>query len=118
MRTPGFTAEHALPVRSGADRAAPRAVGGMADGSPPADRVLPQNLHWGDTSYDGCSISFNGFLRFSAILWGIPWGQSWEATCRTTPGAPANIWPPRVPHHCENTGFNIWGVWYEFYPSC
>jgi hypothetical protein len=65
-----------------------------------------QGIHWGDFQKDNCSG--NGLRQYSAILWGIPWGQSWEQTCMATPATINGInfaHPARV----SNTFVNIWG---------
>lgn len=38
--------------------------------------------HWGKFRYDGCVKYKDGHYRvYKAILWGIPWGHSWEVAC-------------------------------------
>ena len=41
--------------------------------------------NWGDFQSDNCiGETFNtgvGLRQYSSILWGIPWGQSWEDHC-------------------------------------
>jgi hypothetical protein len=49
-----------------------------------------------------------GFRQYSAILWDIPWGQSWEKTCEITPATIRGHYFSR-PTRCVNTGTNIWG---------
>ena len=39
-------------------------------------------LHWGDFSTDSCSRL--GMRQQSSVLWDIPWGASWDGTCRAT----------------------------------
>src|SRR5687768_16237526 len=71
------------------------------------DVVVPA-LRWGDLS-NRCLGA--GWRRYSAILWDIPWGQSWESTCSVTPGAEGTPVAGQVPTRCVNTVFNIWGEW-------
>jgi hypothetical protein len=112
MKIPGFTAEHALAARPAARRAVP---GSAPDGVPSDDRVFPQDIHWGSYADGGC-IGV-GVRKYSAILWGIPWWQSWETTCAGTPGNPAGI-SPRVPDQCVNTVLNEWGEWHVPDKNC
>lgn len=38
--------------------------------------------HWGKFRYDGCVAYKDGKYRvYKSILWGIPWGHSWEVAC-------------------------------------
>ncbi len=64
------------------------------------------NPYWGSFQNDGCKQV--GVRQYSSILWNIPNGFSWEATCAA--------WPATVagqhfssPSRCVNTGTNIWG---------
>ncbi len=46
--------------------------------------------HWGKFRDDGIqTIKVDGEYRkvrvYQSVLWGIPWGHSWEATCAKTP---------------------------------
>jgi hypothetical protein len=66
---------------------------------------------WGSMKDDGCKGT--GYRQFSAILWGIPWGSNWEATCRETP---VLDWGP--PTRCVTTVFNQWGEWNRPDPNC
>ncbi|HEX2060632.1 MAG TPA: hypothetical protein VHK90_07815 [Thermoanaerobaculia bacterium] len=63
--------------------------------------------HWGEITFKGWS---GDYQEWSGVLWGIPWGQDWIATCRATP-APAGARVHRRPSHCV-PGTNVWGVWY------
>lgn len=49
-----------------------------------------------------------GFRKYAAILWDIPWGQSWENTCAVTPATVRGHHFSR-PTRCINTGTNMWG---------
>jgi hypothetical protein len=69
-------------------------------------------LRWGELSQTGCIFTTdpqcpNGSRKYSAILWDIPWGKSWEQACSSTPHPKFN----RVPDFCE-TKLNEWGNWY------
>jgi hypothetical protein len=72
-------------------------------------------MHWGDIADDGCVGP--GSRKWSAILWDIPWGKSWEEACAET--AAPNGSPPggRTPDNCV-TGINEWGEWYVADDSC
>jgi hypothetical protein len=42
--------------------------------------------HWGKFRYDGCTRYKDGNYRvYKSVLWGIPWGQSWEVACSKAP---------------------------------
>lgn len=55
---------------------------------------------------DHCT--FIGKRQYSAILWDIPWGQSWEKTCEATP-ATVNGQYFSKPSRCVNTAGHMWG---------
>lgn len=75
----------------------------------------PENqMYWGDITPKECR---NGMRTYSAILWGIPWGQSWEEACATMPATVNGIFFPR-PTRCVNTGLNMWGEWDVPDPTC
>lgn len=61
---------------------------------------------WGEFSKGGC-ISF-GKRQHSAVLWDIPFGQSWEDHCRRM-AATINGHAFSAPARCVNTRINIWG---------
>jgi hypothetical protein len=71
--------------------------------------------HWGSfTRSNVCRP--DGKRKWSAILWDIPWGASWEAACAKAKGDPNHI-TPRVPDKCV-TSINEWGEWYLPDPAC
>jgi hypothetical protein len=49
----------------------------------------------------------------SSVLHGLPWGCSWENACELTlaPLKHMDTFGSRAPDYCDNTGFQIWGVW-------
>lgn len=49
-----------------------------------------------------------GQRQYSAILWDIPWGQSWENTCAAMPATVNGQFFP-VPSRCKNTAGHMWG---------
>ncbi len=63
-----------------------------------------EDLRWGSFKDNGCinPLTHPGLRSKSAVLWGIPGGQSWEATCASTP---ATIDGVRFAHPavCVNT---------------
>jgi hypothetical protein len=70
--------------------------------------------HWGEIT-GGCID--DGLQRYSAILWDIPPGVTWEGTCAQT-AAPAGSPVAGTPTRCVNTGLNIWGEWDIPTPAC
>jgi hypothetical protein len=111
MTTPGFTAEHALGVRPAAGSGVPVILAG---GAPSAERIIPQAVHWGSFSTYKCVGP--GISATSAIIWGIPWGQSWLNTCASTPGQPSGFSHPVDPYACcteyvAGIAVNEWGYW-------
>ncbi len=78
-----------------------------------ATLLLSSQAHaanWGDLKDDGCKGA--NVHRFSAVLWNIPWGSNWEATCAETP---ILDWGP--PTRCV-TNLNVWGEWDRPDPTC
>jgi hypothetical protein len=42
--------------------------------------------HWGSFKYDGCKTSGSTHFKiYSSVLWGIPFGKSWEVACAKMP---------------------------------
>jgi hypothetical protein len=79
--------------------------------------AIAQAAYWGDLRDNGCKANGEKVHSYSAILWGIPWGASWENACATTPlsvggysfsGASA----------CVNDGTHMWGVFYFRDDTC
>ncbi|GBF37685.1 membrane dipeptidase [Leptospira johnsonii] len=73
--------------------------------------------YWGTFKKDGCTAIFPGKRQYSAILYGIPSGQSWETTCANM-GATINGQVFTKPSRCKNTGFNMWGEFDLVDDSC
>ncbi|MCA9691802.1 MAG: discoidin domain-containing protein [Myxococcales bacterium] len=70
---------------------------------------------WGEFKADHC---VNTELRqHSAILWDIPWGQSWEETCASM-SATIEGFDFAGPDACVNTGLNMWGEFFVPDPTC
>lgn len=67
---------------------------------------LAAQPRWGEITPKGCLP--NGSREWSAILWDIPRGQSWEAACEATGASVAG--ELRYPDRCV-THTNVWGVW-------
>jgi hypothetical protein len=83
-----------------------------------AERIIPAAPYWGDFRREGCTVW--GRL-YSSILWGVEWGQSWEAACRSTPAYITTTDGSRVTAYakwCDNQGLNMWGIFYVSEPSC
>jgi hypothetical protein len=70
---------------------------------------------WGSFAKGSCRASDHK-RKWSAILWDIPWGASWEAACARTRGNPNGI-TSRVPDRCV-TSINEWGEWYLNDATC
>jgi hypothetical protein len=66
------------------------------------------DMHWGEFTPNDC-VAGMGTREWSAILWDIPQGESWEAACAATAAA-VNGNPARRPNRCV-VGLNVWGVW-------
>lgn len=49
-----------------------------------ASGAAAQGLEWGSFKDNGC-IGKSGQRSYSSVLWNIPDGQDWEATCLSTP---------------------------------
>lgn len=64
--------------------------------------------YWGEFKEDDCTGIFPGTKQYSAILWDIPSGTSWEEACENT-GATINGHTFDHPARCVNTFFNMWG---------
>lgn len=71
--------------------------------------------HWGEFKKDHCTKP--GHRQYSAILWGIPWGKSWQAACDETP-AQVNGTRFSKPTRCKNTRAAMWGEFDVPDPSC
>ena len=69
-------------------------------------RSVAAQPHWGEITPKGCLP--NGTREWSAILWNIPGGQSWDEACDATAGSVAG--QLRYPNRCV-THTNVWGVW-------
>ena len=72
---------------------------------------------WGPLSKSNCmgGVATKSCSRtYDAILWNIPWGASWEETCKRTPHPTLGL-----PASCKNNGLNMWGHWLvRSDPSC
>jgi hypothetical protein len=80
--------------------------GGSVRAEIPKTRIVPA-LHWGDFKSSGCSAT--GFRQYSAVLWDIPFGQSWEQACANMPADVAGLHFEK-PTRCRNDhGLNMWG---------
>lgn len=107
MNMPGFTAEASL-------------YGGgrhyMSPSYTPAsvDRIVPAT-NWGPFQRDACTAI--GLRQHSAVLWNIPWGQSWEEACHTTP-ATIDGQSFSGATRCVNAWGHMWGQFDVQDPSC
>ena len=69
---------------------------------------------WGDFKKDQCTAL--GVRQYSAVLWDIPWGKSWEEACKNMP-ATIEGQSFASPLRCRNTG-QMWGEFEASDPSC
>jgi hypothetical protein len=69
-------------------------------------RSLAAQPRWGEITPKACLP--NGTREWSAILWDIPGGESWEAACDATAASVGG--QLRYPNRCV-TNTNVWGVW-------
>jgi hypothetical protein len=118
MPLPGFFAARSLHPSEQHYRASARHALAKTE-STIAQQAIPPvwcgGAHWGDEAERDC-VGF-GKRQWSAILWGIPDGVSWEWCCEQTPHW--SLWVGRrPPDRCINTGFNIWGEWDMPDPLC
>ncbi len=74
-----------------------------------------QAANWGSFQDDGCVCE--GFRQYSAILWNIPWGASWEQACANQPATIDGQYFSS-PTRCVNNGFNMWGQFEVADVSC
>ena len=81
----------------------------------PQTDIVVLATNWGSIADNGCQS--NGTHKYSAILWNIPWGQSWETACHSTPGPAGTPVAGRLPTDCV-TSLNEWGEWYLPDPHC
>jgi hypothetical protein len=66
--------------------------------------------HWGDLRDDGCvpGAGFSGLRQYSAILWEVPPGTTWEDACSLTGATVAGVWHPH-PAVCLQSDFSWLG---------
>ncbi len=114
MSTPGFSAEYSL---------IPGAIlaRGIGQSSEPVGIVPAAAPQWGSATGQIGVFQDNGCVdnqhQYTARLWNIPWGQSWDTACRNTPAPPS--FPPgvagRTPDTCNEPDpkgwFGEWGIW-------
>jgi hypothetical protein len=98
MTLPGFTAKSALRYDSS------QYSENLSFKSDSAERIVPAAPKWGQLRREHCTRL--GFRQYSAILWDIPWGESWERACRITPSPEG-----RYANRCINVGTHMWGQW-------
>lgn len=89
-------------------------VDGEEDSTAEQVSALGNGLHWGDIMPKGCSRVRRGYREWSAILWGIPWGDDWRVACR---GTFADDFPFGYPDRCDINVY-AWGVWYVRDSAC
>ena len=74
--------------------------------------AIAQAAYWGDLRDNGCKENGEKFHSYSAILWDIPWGASWEKACANTPLSVGGYYFSH-PSECVKTDFSkMWGVFY------
>ena len=87
-----------------------------------APAAVNADQHWGDFRSEQCTRSGSGLRQFSAILWDIPWGRSWEDACAHMP-ADINGNHFKAPSRCVKDnlfglGLNMWGQFDVPDPRC
>jgi len=99
MSTPGFYAEASINSYNDSHWAPPPTHASKT-------KIEPA-MQWGPFKSSGCSAT--GFRQYSAVLWDIPWGQSWEQACSNMPADVAGLHFEH-PTRCRNDhGLNMWG---------
>ncbi len=84
-----------------------------------SNNIIPAAPYWGEFKREGCVWFWNGYRKYSSILWGAT--GSWEKQCKETPAYITNADGERGKYfadQCNNTGFNMWGVFYVPESSC
>lgn len=77
-----------------------------------ATNAMAEGPRWGDFKRDNCKANVTNVRQYSAILWDIPFGQSWEAACAATEAVVKgqNIEQKfTTPTRCKNAGGHMWG---------
>ena len=79
-------------------------------GIPGSPRVI--RGRWGDLGYS-CAGGGSGVRRFSAILYDVPFGESWEKACANTPAPAGTAVAGRPPDRCRIPfpNLHVWGEW-------
>jgi len=77
--------------------------------------VRADEPHWDVITAKGCTGEWSGLREWSAILWDVPSGVSWEDACFATPGTVNDV--TRTPDACVG-GLHEWGVWRVPDESC
>jgi hypothetical protein len=72
------------------------------------NQVMATEPHWGDFKSGQCLASKPGYRHYSAVLWDIPWGKSWEDACNNA-SADINGQHFTTPAKCSNSGSQMWG---------
>ena len=113
MNLPGFTAQVLTAENNGPYRESVSSSSSLDD-----DSIVPTaTMHWGNLKNDGCIGP--GTRKYSAILWDIPWGHSWEDACRDTPVNRVETGGTDVyASSCVNTGTNMWGEFHVPATDC
>ncbi|WP_036308178.1 hypothetical protein, partial [Methyloglobulus morosus] len=79
-------------------------------------QAIAAGQHWGDYQPGACDAD-TGKRKYSAILWDIPWGASWEDACEKM-SAKIKEQNFAQPTQCINTGGHMWGEWLLTDPTC
>jgi hypothetical protein len=115
MTLPGFTANASLTDNKGYNhKTVPSKTGS-------AERIIPAAPYWGEPRRENCAWWREGYRKYTAILWGIEGGQSWEDACYSTPAYITNSEGRTGKYYatsCENKVFNMWGIFYVPESSC
>ena len=112
MTLPGFTAESAQSYNSS------QYSENVSFKSDSAERIIPAAPYWGDFRREGC---YGCDRKYSAILWGLDWGDPWELACKQTPAWITNADGEvgrYTADYCDPQLFNVWGVFFVGESSC
>jgi len=114
MTLPGFTAESAQSYDSS------QYSENISFKSDSAERIIPAAPYWGEFKRES-NRCIGAYKKYSAILWGVEWGESWEAACYNTPAWIRNqdgLVMMVYARSCTNVGINIWGTFLVCENSC
>jgi hypothetical protein len=75
------------------------------------------DTYWGNFSFYGCWEGKPGYAKYAAVLYDIPWGQSWEDHCNNK-SAYVQGYSFDRPTACVNHHTAMWGEFAVPYAGC